>query len=161
MVTGIGDPKQWAKLGRLAYERRKDLRLTQEQLAKRLGVGLGTITRLEAGVQVTRRATSWPRIEAGFGWPEGFIEDFVTGKILGLPESMDDEGRFTRQRKSVVTDIVRDLVRMITLEVAPDTSISKVLELEEQAIAFARERSAWVPPDVPSTSDDVPIATNP
>lgn len=160
MDTGFGNPDVWLRLGRIAYERRKELRLTQKQLAERAGVSGGAVLRLESGVQATRRASSWPKIEIALEWPKGFIEDFVTGKVLGPPVSADDEGRFTRQRKSEVTDIIRDLVRHITLRVAPDTPISKVLELEEQAIEIARERGAWVPPEAPSTSDDVSGTTH-
>lgn len=89
------------------------------------------------------------------GWPHGYIEDFLAGEVLGPPEQADDEGRFTRQPKNDETDIIRDLVRMITLEVDPGTPISKVLELEEQAIAYARRKRGYQGPPEASTSDDV------
>lgn len=153
--TGVSDPEVWRRLGRLAYKRREELRLTQKQLAEQSGTSPGAVQRLEAGQPTSRRAATWPKIEAGLEWPKGFIEDFLTGVVLGPPEPADDEGRFTRQQKNDQTDIVRDLVRMITLEVAPGTPIRKVLELEEQAIEFARQRGFKGPPEAPPTSRDV------
>lgn len=153
--TATNDGDAWFRLGRLAYARRVELGLTQQQVADRAKVSINTVGRLESGTPSTRRPASWPKLEAVLEWPQGFFEDFVNGKVLGPPEPADEEGRFTRQRKSDETDIVRDLVRMITLEVAPGTSISKVLELEEQAVKFARERGFKGPSEAPSTSDGV------
>lgn len=150
-----GDPDLWSQLGRDVRRRRLELQLTQSQLAALAHVAAQTVHRIEAGRRTTRHTSSWSKIEGPLGWPAGYIEDFLAGKVLGPPEPADEEGRFTRQRKSDETDIVRDLVRMITLEVAPGTSISKVLELEEQAVKFARERGFKGPPEAPSTSDDV------
>lgn len=158
--TDMAGSDVWQRLARLVYERRSELGLTQEQLAKQLGIGLGTLTRLETGVKVSRRGPSWPRIEEGLGWPKGFIEDFVTGKVAGLPVPADDEGRFTRQSKSEVTDIIRDLVRHITVEVAPGTPISRVLEIEEEMIEFARSRGLQGIGMPEGTSDDVSSGTN-
>lgn len=150
-----GDSDLWSQLGRDVRRRRLQLQLTQSELGALANVAAQTVHRIEAGRQTKRYTSSWSKLEGPLGWPRGYIEDFLAGKVLGPPEPADGEGRFTRQRKDDETDIVRDLVRMITLEVAPGTPLSKVLELEKQAIEFARSRGFQGPPEAPSTSDDV------
>lgn len=61
----------WIALGTALRSRRKDLRLTQEELAGRAGVHTGTIKDYEAGKPYTRMPKSWAAIERAVSWAPG------------------------------------------------------------------------------------------
>jgi hypothetical protein len=121
--------------------------LTQKDLAARAKVSIGALQRLEAGVMPSRRSDTWPKFEAVFGWPPGFIEDFVTNKVTGPGDS--DE-RFVRVR-GATEDFVHDLVLHVTMSVAPDTPIGRIVELEAQGRRLASQHGLPVAGDTPET----------
>ena len=155
MNTALGDEQAWLQVGRIVRDRRVALGLTQQQLADLADVVINTVGRLESGVKPKRRSSSWPKIEVALGWPTGFIEDFVTGKVQGPPVPDPDDARFTRQPQTDFIEIIRDTVREVTIKVAPGTPLDVVIEMEERAIARARKAGYVGPPEPPSTAEDV------
>lgn len=151
MDTAAGDRDVWRDLGRIAYQRRVELGLTQEEIARRFKVGLGTIQRLEKGHPQTRRSPTWAKLEAGYGWGPGFIENFTTGRITEPPRT-DGDGRFVRTPRPDGNEDIRDIVRKILGQYAPSTPIGEVLKAEDEAVAEARKRGL-IGPDTEEKSD--------
>lgn len=106
------------------------------------------VGRLEAGHKSSRRNPSWPSLEAAYRWPQGFIEDFLTGKVTEAPE----EARYQREPKTVTTEFVKDLVQNITLAVAPDAPLHRVVEGQRRAEAALRA-VGLLPPEPNQDSD--------
>ncbi len=139
MDTATGDRDVWKKLGDIAFQRRTEMGLTQEELAKKIRVSVPTIQRLESGRPQTRRSPSWPQLEAGYGWGPGFISNFVAGRVTDAPRAEGD-GRFVRTPRPDGDEDIRDIVRRILGQYAPETTIGEVLKAEEQAVEEARRR---------------------
>lgn len=138
-TAATGDRDVWKQLGQIAHRRRQELGLTQEALAARFGVSLGTIQRLEDGKTQTRRGSTWSKLEAGYGWGPGFIENFTMGLVTAVP-STEGDGRFVRTPRPDGDVDVRDIVRKILGQYAPNTPIAEVLKAEEEAVEEARRR---------------------
>ena len=139
MDTPTGDSHVWKRLGRIAVVRRGELGLTQRELANSFGVSLGTIQSLEKGHVQTRRSPTWPKLEAGYGWGPGFIENFTSGLVTEEPTT-EDGGRFVRTPRPDGDEDVRDIVRHILGQYAPRTPIGEVIKAEEEAVEEARRR---------------------
>lgn len=139
MDTPTGDRDVWKQLGQIAHRRRQELGLTQEALAARFKVSLGTIQRLEDGKPQKRRGPTWPKLEAGYGWGPGFIENFTSGRVTEPPHT-EENGRFVRTPRPDGDVDVRDIVRKILGQYAPNTPIAEVIKAEETAVEEARRR---------------------
>jgi DNA-binding XRE family transcriptional regulator len=69
----------WTALGTALRSRRKDLRLTQDELAEQAGVHVGTIKDYEAGKTYTRMPKSWSAIERAVNWAPGSAQAILQG----------------------------------------------------------------------------------
>lgn len=146
MDTATGDRDVWQELGSIAFRRRQELDLSVEEMAKHAGVSPGTIWRLESGHRQSRRGTTWGKLEAGFGWGPGFIEDFISGRVDEPPRTEGD-GRFVRTPRPDGDVYIRDIVRKIIGQYAPDTPLAEVIRREEDAVEYARNKGL-LPEDV-------------
>lgn len=74
------DPEVWARLGQALASARRALGLTQEELAERAGVGLGSVKSAEAGtVPKARMPYTIPAIARALGWPDGAVDAVLDG----------------------------------------------------------------------------------
>lgn len=69
----------WTALATALKERRKALRLTQEELADRAKIHTGTIKDYEAGKAYTRLPRSWSALELTLGWAPGSAREVLEG----------------------------------------------------------------------------------
>lgn len=145
MDTPAGDRDVWKELGDIAFQRRTELGLTQDEFARQIGVSVPTVQRIESGREQTRRSPSWPKLEAGYGWGPGFITNFISGRVTDAPRAEGD-GRFIRTPRPDGDEDIRDLVRQILGQYAPGTTIGEVLKAEEAAVEIAR-RKGLIGPD--------------
>ncbi|MGW8357358.1 helix-turn-helix domain-containing protein [Streptomyces wedmorensis] len=75
------DPQAWARLGQALASARRALGLTQEELAARAGVGLGSVKNAEAGVAPKARMPyTIPAIAKALGWPDGAVDAVLDGE---------------------------------------------------------------------------------
>lgn len=139
MGIPAGDRDVWKELGDIAFQRRTELGFTQEEFAKRIGVSVPTIQRIESGREQTRRSPSWPKLEAGYGWGPGYITNFIAGRVADAPRA-DGGGRFIRTPRPDGDEDIRDIVRQILGQYAPGTTIGEVLKAEDEAVKIARRR---------------------
>lgn len=149
--TSTGDRDVWRELGDIAFQRRTELGLTQEDFAKKIGVSVPTVQRIESGREQTRRSPSWPKLEAGYGWGPGFISNFVSGRVTDAPRA-EEGGRFIRTPRPDGDEDIRDIVRQILGQYAPGTTIGEVLKAEDAAVEIARRRGL-IGPDTQETAD--------
>lgn len=159
MDTATGDRDVWKELGDIAFQRRTELGYTQEEFAKKIGVSVPTIQRIEAGREQTRRSPSWPKLEAGYGWGPGYITNFIAGRVTDLPRT-DGGGRFVRTPRPDGDEDIRDIVRQILGQYAPGTTIGEVLKAEEDAVMEARRRGL-IGPDTQEIADLDETPANP
>ena len=97
-------------IGERIRDRRTELRLTLEEVAKRAGVGKATICRYEKGIIVNIPSDRIERIAKALrctpaflmGWEEHPTD---TAKLMALYERLNDEG------KSKLLDYADDLVQ--------------------------------------------------
>lgn len=111
------------RLARLARARRVHLGLTQEQLVKRGGPGLGTIRRVEQGIDqpLTDRITS--RLEQALSWApstigevlHGLLDDTVKQQLVTGPEGVGIQRQPDRELLARVSDadLVAELGRRL------------------------------------------------
>lgn len=145
MDTATGDRDVWKELGDIAFQRRTELGFTQDEFAKRIGVSVPTIQRIESGREQTRRSPSWPKLEAGYGWGPGYITNFIAGRVTDAPR-VEAGGRFIRTPRPDGDEDIRDIVRQILGQYAPGTTIGEVLKAEDDAVEIAR-RKGLIGPD--------------
>lgn len=80
-------PKRSVELGALVLARRKQLRLTQEDVAALAGPSTATQRKIEKGDFTTLRlGTTWP-LERVFGWRPGAINGFLTNTSAAAIEA--------------------------------------------------------------------------
>lgn len=139
MDTPTGDRDVWEELGTIAFQRRQELDLSVEDMAAHSGVSPGTIWRLEKGRRQSRRGTTWGKLEAGYGWGPGFIENFTSGRVVEPPHT-EGGGRFVRTPRPDGDDDIRDIVYKILGQYAPSTPIAEVLKAQDDAVEEARRR---------------------
>lgn len=91
------------RLGRAVYTRRRQLGLSQQELAEAAGVSQTTIRNIEAGRVGARRGPSVPLVERALGWKAGSGEDVLAG---GEPTVVDGEpapaGYVSSRRRNLV-----------------------------------------------------------
>ncbi|GHF74186.1 helix-turn-helix domain-containing protein [Streptomyces thermodiastaticus] len=74
------DPKAWARLGQALAAARRAQGLTQDELAARAGVSLGSVQRAESGVvPKTRMPITLHPIARALGWPTGAVDAILAG----------------------------------------------------------------------------------
>ncbi|MFC7929129.1 helix-turn-helix domain-containing protein [Streptomyces cinereoruber] len=74
------DPEAWARLGQALTTSRQAQRLTQDELAERAGVSLGSVKNAEAGVvPKARMPYTVPAIARALGWPDGAVDAVLEG----------------------------------------------------------------------------------
>lgn len=74
------DPQAWARLGQALAAARRSQNLTQEELAARAGVSLGSVQRAESGaVPKTRMPITLHPIARALGWSEGAVDAVLFG----------------------------------------------------------------------------------
>lgn len=113
--------RDWERLGRVAADTRRALRLTQKQLAAKLGVGRGTIQAIERGEEFVKVTQTMRGLERAFGWADGSIEAVLDG---GEPTPLKDQ-----QQDSAVEREVQDTL----LALAPDLPLDIRYELSAEA----------------------------
>jgi len=118
------------------------MRLTQSQLAERVGVATQTIVRIESGKPVTRSASSWPKFEAAFEWPEDFISRYVAGEVDEL--ALAGNLRRDPVPEGDLTGMLHDVMFEVFGFAAPDIPLSKIREAERIALEVAK-RHGYVP----------------
>jgi transcriptional regulator with XRE-family HTH domain len=69
----------WTALATALRDRRKALRLTQEELADQAGVHTATVKDYEAGKTYTRMPKSWAALEHVLGWAPGSARAVLEG----------------------------------------------------------------------------------
>lgn len=154
MDTATGDRDVWKELGAIAFQRRQELDLSVEEMASYAGVSAGTIWRLESGHRQSRRGTTWGKLETGYGWGPGFIENFTTGRVTEPPRTEGD-GQFVRTPRPDGDEDIRDIVNKIFGQYAPSTPIGDVLKAEEAAVAEARKRGLiWDTKETQGTNEN-------
>lgn len=74
------DPKVWARLGQAFAAARKTQGLTQDELAERAGVSIGSVQRTEAGsVPKARIPITLHPIAKALGWPDDAVDNVLEG----------------------------------------------------------------------------------
>jgi predicted transcriptional regulator len=106
----------WTALATALRERRKALRLTQEELAEHAGIHTGTIKDYEAGKAYTRMPKSWSALERVLGWSPGSAQTVLEGGaptvIMGdddvhsLSQSQDPHQPLSGLPASVLDELV-------------------------------------------------------
>ncbi|MDG4857337.1 helix-turn-helix domain-containing protein [Streptomyces sp. T-3] len=71
--------EQWKRLGQRIADRRRELGLTQVELAQAAGVDVKSIVSIEKGTPRKRWPTSLPRLEAPLGWVPGSTREMANG----------------------------------------------------------------------------------
>lgn len=128
------------------------MRLTQSQLAERAGVAAQTIVRIESGKPVTRSASSWPKLETVFEWPEDFISRYVAGEIDEL--ALAGNLRRDPVPEGDLTGMIHDMVFEVFGFAAPDTPLSAIREAERIALEVAKKHGYVPALRQPGVSDD-------
>lgn len=130
------------RLARLIKNQRDELGLSQTGLAKRAGVGVMTISRLESGQTRQRQSGTWTKVEAALGWPQGFIADFLAGDTDEFVLAGDI------RRDPVPEGDVAGMIHDVMFEVfgfaAPDTPLRTIREAERIALEVAKKHG-YVP----------------
>ena len=72
-------PRDVERLGRAVYARRRQIGLSQQELADSAGVSQTTVRNIEAGRVGARRGPSVPLIERALGWKPGSGEEILAG----------------------------------------------------------------------------------
>jgi len=75
------DTEAWEKAGQAVRQRRIELHMTQEELARKADVSLRTVGNIETGRPMTRLSPSLVRIEVALGWES----DSFRGMLAGQP----------------------------------------------------------------------------
>lgn len=136
-----------AVIGAIRAERGR-LRWSQEDLASRAGVSLGTIKNLE-GQHAYKRTPVEPlrAVDAAFGWEQGTLERKLafgqepSDRRASEFEPGRQEGEWVR-RKPSASDLVVALdhiVMDIVAYVAPNTTAAEIRELQERTRRTAEE----------------------
>ncbi|MFJ7070135.1 helix-turn-helix domain-containing protein [Streptomyces sp. NPDC101115] len=74
------DPQAWARLGQALANARQAQGLTQEQLAVKAGVSLGSVQNAEAGqVPKARMPYTIRSVAKALGWPDAAVDDILDG----------------------------------------------------------------------------------
>jgi transcriptional regulator with XRE-family HTH domain len=91
------------RLGRAVYTRRRQLGLSQQELAEAAGVSQTTIRNIEAGRVGARRGPSVPLVERALGWKAGSGEDVLAGgEPTVLAEEPAPAGYVSSRRRNLV-----------------------------------------------------------
>lgn len=147
----VTDAYDFARLGAVVAERIKELGMTQIDLARRTGLHRVTIGRVVKGqLKSPPSPATAQSLERALGWLPGSVEAVLQG---GMPAEGSYDGEFLRVRIDNETEFVRDLVRKITLEVAPDTPLSRIVAAEAAAEAALREAGLLPPLDDQETDE--------
>lgn len=141
----------WERLGRAVRDRRLELQLTQRGLADKAGVSTQTVHRVEGGRPSSRHTSSWSKLEVALDWPRGFFEEFIAGKVAGVPRH-EPGTPYVRVPVSVTTEFIHDLVEGVLITAAPDTPISRVREAQRKADEIFRA-AGLLPPEEPQDTD--------
>ena len=91
MATGGPEPLTESaaqRLGRYIHARRKQLQLTQSQLATRASINPVSVSSLETGRQGPPRSSTTSRLEDALGWRHGAIAHILAG---GDPDNYETE----------------------------------------------------------------------
>lgn len=130
------------RLGRLIQNQRDELGLSQAGLAKRAGVGVMTISRLESGATRQRQSGTWTKVETALGWPQGFIGDYLSGSA----DEIVLAGNIRRDPvpEGDLTGMLHDVMFEVFGFAAPDTPLSKIREAERIALEVAKKHG-YVP----------------
>lgn len=134
------------RLGNAIEDRRRELKITQAELAAAAGVGRTTIVNLETG----RDSLRWPRsiadVERALGWPAGRARAIASGQfdpssnVVPLPvtpvgplDSADDEFIRDLRKMNIDEDLREVLIYSYRHEKA-----RKDQELRERYLKLAR-----------------------
>jgi transcriptional regulator with XRE-family HTH domain len=143
----------WIALGTALRDRRKALRLTQEELAELAGVHVGTIKDYERGKSYKRMPKSWIALERVLDWLpgsakailEGDEPTIVTGSAGTEPSLVSSEAGLKRSyRREPMPDsdlaaLIHNIVFDAIVSTAPDTPASRIREIEERGLELARQ----------------------
>lgn len=80
------------RLGNRIRARRDEMGLSQQEFADLATVGVNTIIRMESGEFALKRGRTWPKVEAALGWPGGYFDDYLAGRV-----DDDLEARYRRE----------------------------------------------------------------
>lgn len=155
MDATTGRSGRFRELGRICYERRSQLDLTQAQLADRAGISLGAVTRFETGHEAMRRSPSWAKLEVALGWPRGYIEDYLDGRAIGAPIHVPDSS-YVRVPVGLTAEIVTDIADEVAFAVNPNPSLDS-LRAARRTMDEALRKAGLLPAadaaDAPNASD--------
>jgi len=109
----------WEDLGFALYKRRLELGIeSQRELARRSGVSHNRISLIERGLAVTRRGSSWSKLETALDLPQGWISEFVSKHPA-------------RNAQALSAEIVERAVQDAIEEVAPQLTVRQARLIAE------------------------------
>lgn len=173
--------QNWARLGAAVAAARRP-RLTQQQLAEKVGVSRGTVQNIEHGKGLTKITPTLRAVEREIGWAPGSLERVMAGEepvpleepappkvpsaeVAGPPPpSAVASGLPARVRQQLVRG---DLIDTTVVDLGDDTTMVIVVrgkpnaspeELQRSLLAWeeARSRSGGLRPKVDDADADQP-----
>lgn len=137
----------WRAIGRAVFLRRAELGMASRQdLAERAGVHINTIGRIERGAPLTRRGSTWDRLEAALRWPSGYLDRLARGKAIEADARPIPEDAAAAIKSAV-------LAAVATVE--PDVTVRQAREIAEAAVTELRRREL-LPPDTAGLTSGTP-----
>lgn len=114
---------------------------SQQEFATSAGVGVNTVIRMERGEISERRGSAWGKIEAAVGWPTGYFEDFLAGRI-----DAELEARYRREPISEgdMVQAFEDALYEALVVAAPDTPLSQIDKARKAAFKVLRDNGIEV-----------------
>ena len=134
----------WPRLGRAVRTRRKQLRLSQSELAEIAGVHVGTVSNIERGRSSVELPRSAKDLERALGWQAASFESVLEGGepilVEAAPPQIDPRklaGAIEHARGSASDDALSSI---LAADLAPEVKHA-LLELHRARVAEAQRQS--------------------